>query len=341
MLGWAAQADVGRAALAACDAGLRFDSGWTARWQTARPPGLWEIRMTGRDGIARARYVARTRQRLIVLHVFVKKTQRTPRRAIEMACARMNEDCAMTSLATLKKRLLADPATQAEYDAQAPEFAVARKPVAARVRAGLTQEQVAERMETTQSTIARMESGRAMPSLRTLSRYAEATGSRAVVHLEAMKSFDCRVMAPRARKAHAGDRRKRKRGYGKFRNPSSDLVPAAALEPSAETVAAHGFQRLQSKKYQHRYQQPCWLQAYDCGLSQSPHSHPTNILARAGQVFQADTLVKYVVTLFQPHIGSRQLGAEVAGVQLLVAAICRSPCEVVLMERFVLRFPLE
>ena len=57
----------------------------------------------------------------------------------------------------------------------------------AREAAGLTQEQVAERMQTTQSTIARMESGRTMPSLRTLSRYAEATGSRAVVRLEAAK----------------------------------------------------------------------------------------------------------------------------------------------------------
>jgi DNA-binding XRE family transcriptional regulator len=91
----------------------------------------------------------------------------------------------MTDLATLKKRLLADPAAQAEYDAQAPEFAVARELIAARMRAGLTQEQVAEKMQTTQSTVARMESGRTLPSLRTLARYAEATGSRAVVHLEA------------------------------------------------------------------------------------------------------------------------------------------------------------
>ena len=39
---------------------------------------LWEMRMTGRDGIARAVYVARTGQRLTVLHVFTKKTQKTP-----------------------------------------------------------------------------------------------------------------------------------------------------------------------------------------------------------------------------------------------------------------------
>ncbi|MBC8748536.1 MULTISPECIES: helix-turn-helix domain-containing protein [Paraburkholderia] len=91
----------------------------------------------------------------------------------------------MTDLTALKKRLLADPKTKAEYDAQSPEFAVARELIAARVRAGLTQEQLAEKMHTTQSTIARMESGRTLPSMRTLSRYADATGSRAVVRLEA------------------------------------------------------------------------------------------------------------------------------------------------------------
>ncbi|TAL92215.1 MAG: XRE family transcriptional regulator [Paraburkholderia sp.] len=91
----------------------------------------------------------------------------------------------MTDLTRLKTRLLADPKTRTEYDAQSPEFAIARELVAARVRAGLTQEQVAEKMQTTQSTIARMENGRSLPSMRTLARYAEATGSRAVVRLEA------------------------------------------------------------------------------------------------------------------------------------------------------------
>jgi phage-related protein len=50
---------------------------------------LWEMRLTGRDGIARAVYVARTGRRLTVLHVFVKKTQKTPRKAIETAQARL------------------------------------------------------------------------------------------------------------------------------------------------------------------------------------------------------------------------------------------------------------
>lgn len=50
---------------------------------------LWEMRMTGRDGIARAMYVARSGQRLTVLHVFIKKTQKTPHKAIELAQARL------------------------------------------------------------------------------------------------------------------------------------------------------------------------------------------------------------------------------------------------------------
>ncbi len=91
----------------------------------------------------------------------------------------------MTDLAELKARLLEDPQTCAEYDAQAPEFALARELIAARTRAGLSQTEVAERMGTSQSAVARLESGRSLPSLRTLERYASATGSRAVVKLEA------------------------------------------------------------------------------------------------------------------------------------------------------------
>ena len=50
---------------------------------------LWEIRMHGRDGIARAIYFAAFGQRLIVVRAFVKKTQKTPRREIDIALTRM------------------------------------------------------------------------------------------------------------------------------------------------------------------------------------------------------------------------------------------------------------
>jgi phage-related protein len=49
---------------------------------------LWEIRATGRDGIARALYVTTAPRRVIVLCAFVKKTQKTPRREIELALRR-------------------------------------------------------------------------------------------------------------------------------------------------------------------------------------------------------------------------------------------------------------
>jgi len=52
---------------------------------------LWEMRMKGRDGIARAAYVTATGCRAVVVHVFVKKTQKTPRREIELALKRAKE----------------------------------------------------------------------------------------------------------------------------------------------------------------------------------------------------------------------------------------------------------
>jgi phage-related protein len=50
---------------------------------------LWEMRMQGRDGIARAVYAALQGQRLVVLHLFIKKTQATPHKALETARKRL------------------------------------------------------------------------------------------------------------------------------------------------------------------------------------------------------------------------------------------------------------
>jgi DNA-binding XRE family transcriptional regulator len=93
----------------------------------------------------------------------------------------------MKTLKDIKAQMLADPATRAEYDALAPEFETARELVAARAEAGLSQAEVAQRMGTTQSTIARLESGKRPPSLRTVQRYAQAVGCRAVVRIERIR----------------------------------------------------------------------------------------------------------------------------------------------------------
>jgi phage-related protein len=52
---------------------------------------LWEMRMIGRDGIARAIYVTASGMRVVVLRLFVKKSQRTPRRELELARQRAKE----------------------------------------------------------------------------------------------------------------------------------------------------------------------------------------------------------------------------------------------------------
>ncbi len=52
---------------------------------------LWEMRMKGKDGVARAAYVTAAERRVVVVHVFVKKTQKTPRRELETALRRAKE----------------------------------------------------------------------------------------------------------------------------------------------------------------------------------------------------------------------------------------------------------
>jgi phage-related protein len=52
---------------------------------------LWEVRIKGRDGIARAIYTTIVDKKLVILHVFIKKTQQTPQQAIELALKRMKE----------------------------------------------------------------------------------------------------------------------------------------------------------------------------------------------------------------------------------------------------------
>jgi phage-related protein len=49
------------------------------------------MRMKGRDGIARAIYVTAIGERVVVVHAFEKKTQKTPRRALEIARERAKE----------------------------------------------------------------------------------------------------------------------------------------------------------------------------------------------------------------------------------------------------------
>ena len=92
-----------------------------------------------------------------------------------------------TNLAQLKAKWSKDRAFTDAYEALAPEFELARELIRARTKAGLTQAQLAARMGTSQAAVARMESGRTLPSTKTLVRYAEATGCRPVIRLVARR----------------------------------------------------------------------------------------------------------------------------------------------------------
>ncbi|EAB6718088.1 XRE family transcriptional regulator [Salmonella enterica subsp. enterica] len=91
----------------------------------------------------------------------------------------------MTSLAKLSERLLANEKVKAEYDRLGPIYALVGAMVEARHEAGLTQLQIAERMGTTQSAIARLENAHHMPSLELVTRYAAALGRKVEFELVA------------------------------------------------------------------------------------------------------------------------------------------------------------
>ena len=85
----------------------------------------------------------------------------------------------------LRTKALADAEVKAEYEKLADEFAFLDEFLKARAAQGLTQAQVAAKIGTTQSAVARMESGsgRHSPSLATLTKYADALGCKLEIRL--------------------------------------------------------------------------------------------------------------------------------------------------------------
>lgn len=101
----------------------------------------------------------------------------------------------MAKIEPLKPRWLNDPEFRKAYDALENEPAIALELIRARTRAGMTQAELARQMKTTQSAIARMESGKSFPSLSTLARLSEATGEKLTVVLEPKKKSNQRTDA--------------------------------------------------------------------------------------------------------------------------------------------------
>jgi transcriptional regulator with XRE-family HTH domain len=107
------------------------------------------------------------------------------------------------ALKDFKGRALARPDVRRVYDGLAQEFELLDEILRARAAAGLTQAEVAARIGTTQSAVARLESaiGRHSPSIATLERYASALGYRLQVRLVKQKVSTTRRRAKSARAA--------------------------------------------------------------------------------------------------------------------------------------------
>jgi transcriptional regulator with XRE-family HTH domain len=94
----------------------------------------------------------------------------------------------MTRLRNLHEKWREEPEYREEYERLGPEFELVRALIEARAAAGLTQVELAERMGTTQSVIARLESGRVQPTTATLQRLARATGTRLRIAFETVSA---------------------------------------------------------------------------------------------------------------------------------------------------------
>ncbi len=90
----------------------------------------------------------------------------------------------MTYVSELRERWMKNPGFRAEYEAVKPTFELMMTLAEVRSSAGLTQQELAERMGTTQSAIARLEGWSSNPSTSTLRRFAEATGTRLKISFE-------------------------------------------------------------------------------------------------------------------------------------------------------------
>ena len=90
----------------------------------------------------------------------------------------------MTKIIDLHREWMKDPEYRAEYEKTQPVFELMHALASARVRSGMTQAQIAERMGTTQSAVARLEGWTTNPSVNTLRRFAEATGTRLKISFE-------------------------------------------------------------------------------------------------------------------------------------------------------------
>lgn len=142
-----------------------------------------------KEGISRVFYCIVKNNEIVMLHVFIKKSQKTPNKEIKLVIKRMKEVNKHNELISKWKK---DEKFNKAYDQLDDEFALFDEMLTARKKAGLTQAQVAEKMKTKVPAIARLEASGGKqnhsPSLNTLRKYAKAVGYRLVIRFEKLKA---------------------------------------------------------------------------------------------------------------------------------------------------------
>jgi transcriptional regulator with XRE-family HTH domain len=128
----------------------------------------------------------------------------------------------MARISDMHKKWMEEPRYRKAYAALEEEFVMASAAIEVRNRAGLTQEALARKMGTTQPVVARLESGRGRPSMRTLDRLAKATGSRLIISFAAVPLVSAHLLTARQLQPAAGRR------LGRYAN--DQLVPAPGTQ---------------------------------------------------------------------------------------------------------------
>jgi|TARA_Y100000310_G_C20344120_1_gene651211 DNA-binding XRE family transcriptional regulator/phage-related protein len=136
--------------------------------------GLFEIRIKGNIEV-RIFYTFR-KQKIYLLHGFVKKSQKIPKRELEI-------NTIMKSFNQYLKEKMKDPEYKKQYDALESEFAIIEGVIKKRLENKMTQAQLAKKVGTTQSAIARLESGTYNPSFSMLRKVADALDAKLTISL--------------------------------------------------------------------------------------------------------------------------------------------------------------
>ena len=127
----------------------------------------------------------------------------------------------MARISDLHKKWMKEPKYRKAYEALEEEFVLASAAMDARNGAGLTQAALARKMGTTQPVVARLESGRGLPSMRTLDRLAKATGSRLTIGFAPIPVVSAHLLT--AQRAQPG----RGRCWGRYLKDQSQPAPGA------------------------------------------------------------------------------------------------------------------